>query len=627
MNFHIDYFLKSKPSIIDNSQLREPQILSYVDAFNHFNEENSVRDAVIILPTGAGKTGVIGLVPYGIAKGRVLVITPQLVIKDHVFESLDPSEPDNFWMERGVFKNYADLPIVNEYDNDINQEELENSNIVILNVHKLSARFRNSLLKRVSPDFFDMIIIDEAHHSPAETWQNALNYFKNAKVIKVTGTPFRADRKPIEGRIITEYRLGRAMQQGIVKSLENFRLLPEKIYLTVDNDHSIKYTLEEIRSQGIKDENFIARSVALSKECNEQIIDESIKALNTKRTGSSVPHKIIAVACSIEHGEALEEMYKNKGLRAVLIHSDLDKKVRNELFTDIENNRCDVVIHVAMLGEGYDHKYLSIAAIFRPFKSLAPYSQFIGRILRQIDESQISKPSDNIGIVIAHRDLGLDSLWKEYQKELKISEVINKVKEQEKQERSLVRDLTNTYNKDTAGIEIEGELGVESEYYIATKLTHENEVFEQEIASKIQKFKELLPMASEEELRKFIISQEQPETENPLLKSPKKYRMLIRKEFNDNVHENIPAQLISEFGVEKENRDFAAAIPSRYHFIKNNESFDNAAIVTVFLNTKLKEQFGDRDDWVLDDFFRAEEYLEDLVKTLSEMIESIIRKD
>lgn len=184
-----------------------------------------------------------------------------------------------------MFNSFTQLPIVNEYDKDINEEELKNSNVIILNIHKLSTRFRNSLLKRVQSDFFDMIIIDEAHHSPAETWQNALNYFKNAKVIKVTGTPFRTDRKPIEGKIITEYRLGRAMQQGIVKSLENFRLLPEKLYLTVDNNHDVKYTINQLREQGIKDENFIARSVALSKECNYQIIDESIKALASKKNG------------------------------------------------------------------------------------------------------------------------------------------------------------------------------------------------------------------------------------------------------------------------------------------------------------------------------------------------------
>lgn len=627
MTFEMDYFMKASPYIVENEELREPQILAYIDTFNHFSVEGTQRDAVIILPTGAGKTGVMGMVPYGLCRGRVLIITPQLVIKDHVIESLDPSSQENFWLKRKVFNSFNELPIVNEYDNDINNEELENSNIIILNIHKISTRYRNSLLSKVSPDFFDMIIIDEAHHSPAETWQSALAYFDKAKVIKVTGTPFRTDRKPIEGKVITEYRLGRAMQQGIVKSLENFKLIPETLYLTIDNNEEVVYTIDQLRSLGIKDENFIARSVALSKECNYQIIDESIKALNLKREGSTVPHKIIAVACSVDHAKRLKSMYEERGMKALLIYSDLDKEVKRAVLTDIENNRCDVVIHVAMLGEGYDHKYLSVAAIFRPFKSLAPYSQFIGRILRRIDDGEVSKPGDNIGTVIAHRDLGLEPLWREYQKELKISEVIEKVKQQEKAERKLNRTIEKEYDKGVATVETMGDLDVETEYYIETMLIEENQRFEQEIVSKIEKFKKILPQASDDDLRKLILSQEKPKEENPLLKSPKKYRMLVRENFHSNVYENLPAWFISEFEVEKESRDFAAAIPSKYGFIKTNESLDNAGIITLYLNTRLKEKFGQRDKWLLDDFFKAEDFLSQLVKHLYEMIESSLRKD
>ncbi|MCP3746688.1 DEAD/DEAH box helicase [Paenibacillus sp. A3M_27_13] len=628
MSVDLNYFINSKPNIVDNEELREPQILAYIDIFKHFNEDHSTRDAVAILPTGAGKTGVMGLVPFGISKGRVLVITPQLVIKDHVVESLDPSEPDNFWLKRKVFNTFTDLPVVNEFDNDINQEELENSNVIILNIHKLSARFRNSLLTKVSSDFFDMIIIDEAHHSPAETWQNALNYFKNAKVVKLTGTPFRTDRKPIEGKVVIEYRLGRAMQKKIVKSLENFRLIPDKLYLTIDDDESEKYSVEELRQRGLKDEQFIARSVALSEECNWQIIDQSIIALNQKKIGSSIPHKIIGVACSIKHAEKLQEMYDSKGLRAVVIHSDLDKKTREKIFTDIENNRYDAIIHVAMLGEGYDHKYLSVAAIFRPFKSLAPYSQFIGRILRYIEAEEVSKPGDNIGVVIAHRDLGLEPLWLEYQKELKISQVIEEVIKQEKAERDLNKKLANKeYDKNIASVEVDGLLEVEADYYITTELIEENKKYELEIAEKIKSFKAIMPESSEEDLRNFIVSQEKPKAESPLLKSPKKFRMLVRQKFNTKIHEDLPAQLITDFNVNKLGREFAKAIPAKFSFIKNNEALDNAGIVTLYLNTKLKQEFGERDIWVLSDFYKAETFLEDLVNHLYEMIKSALERD
>lgn len=84
----------------------------------------------------------------------------------------------------------------------LTDEVIQSADIVILNVHKLQERLDSSLLKRVEYDYFDFIIIDEAHHSEANTWKRALTYFNNAKVLKVTGTPFRSDGKKIEGKEI-----------------------------------------------------------------------------------------------------------------------------------------------------------------------------------------------------------------------------------------------------------------------------------------------------------------------------------------------------------------------------------------------------------------------------------------
>ncbi|MFM9745600.1 helicase-related protein, partial [Streptomyces brasiliscabiei] len=90
---------------------------------------------------------------------------------------------------------------------------------------------------------------------------------------------------------------------------------------------------------------------------------------------------------------------------------DMDKNELNSKFNDIENNRVDVVVNVSMMGEGYDHKYFSVAAIFRPFRSPLPYEQFVGRILRIIPEGNVS---DNIGSVVAHKFLYLNKLWNYY---------------------------------------------------------------------------------------------------------------------------------------------------------------------------------------------------------------------
>ena len=181
-----NYFLESIPNIESNENLREPQIEAYKAVYDHLTVQNNPEHAIVVLPTGVGKTGVMGLIPYGNSLGRVLIITPQLVIKDAVLDSLDPEHPKNFWMARNIFNKFNDLPSVIEYDSTTSKWALDEANIVILNIHKLQDRLDRALVKRVASDYFDLIIIDEAHHSTAPTWEKTLEYFSSAKVVKLT---------------------------------------------------------------------------------------------------------------------------------------------------------------------------------------------------------------------------------------------------------------------------------------------------------------------------------------------------------------------------------------------------------------------------------------------------------
>jgi len=108
--------------------------------FDHFVSNNKTTDAVIILPTGVGKTG------------RVLIITPQLVIKDGVVGFLDPEYHDNFWLRQNVFEKMSDLPCLIEYEGKETRDEV--------------LKMANSLINRVPSDFFDMIIVDDNVHVP-----------------------------------------------------------------------------------------------------------------------------------------------------------------------------------------------------------------------------------------------------------------------------------------------------------------------------------------------------------------------------------------------------------------------------------------------------------------------------
>lgn len=135
------------------------------------------------------------MLPFNISNGRVLIIAPQLTILDTLEEGLDSGNSRNFWVDTGIISNPKNLPVVVKYDGKSTiKEHLEQANIVIANIQKLQSRNDRALLNQYEPDFFDMIIIDEAHHSEAKTWLENLNHFSNAKVIKLTATAYRTDK-------------------------------------------------------------------------------------------------------------------------------------------------------------------------------------------------------------------------------------------------------------------------------------------------------------------------------------------------------------------------------------------------------------------------------------------------
>jgi DNA repair protein RadD len=72
-----------------------------------------------------------------------------------------------------------------------------------------------------------------------------------------------------------------------------------------------------------------------------------------------------------------------------------------------------------MLMEGYDHQYLSTLAIFRPYRSINAFAQVVGRVLRAIPSNEITDfEIDNNAVVIYHEEIGLNPMWKSFQKEV-----------------------------------------------------------------------------------------------------------------------------------------------------------------------------------------------------------------
>ncbi|EAQ8610042.1 helicase, partial [Salmonella enterica] len=116
----MEYFLDTPVNIVGNNKLRSPQIEAYIKIVDYFSS-NDNGEALVVLPTGTGKSGLVSIAPFGICKGRVLIVTPGLVTKQSIIKTQEVLS-DNFWVNFDVIFNPSDLPSLCEYENDITED-------------------------------------------------------------------------------------------------------------------------------------------------------------------------------------------------------------------------------------------------------------------------------------------------------------------------------------------------------------------------------------------------------------------------------------------------------------------------------------------------------------------------
>ena len=104
----------------------------------------------------------------------------------------------------------------------------------------------------------------------------------------------------------------------------------------------------------------------------------------------------------------------SRGRRADYVHSREDGPANDRVFSRLENHEIDVIVQVRKLGEGFDHCYLSVAAIFSIFANLSPFVQFVGRIMRVIVQNDAAHPL-NQGTVVFHAGANVARRWQDFQ--------------------------------------------------------------------------------------------------------------------------------------------------------------------------------------------------------------------
>lgn len=400
------FFTTTRIAVADNPRLRDPQQEGHAAAVEHFAAGGG--RAVEQIPVGCGKTGLTTLLPFGCASGRVLVIAPNLTIRDQIFDAFDVSSPECFYRKSGTLTDLRHGPWIALLDANANRTDLDDAHVVITNIQQL-ADLDGRWLQGMPADYFDLIIVDEGHHNAAPSWQRVFGRFPNAKVLSLTATPFRADDQPVEGEVIYRYPIAEAMRRGFITHIQSSNVAPRELAFSYRGETRL-HTLEEVLR--LKDREWFSRGVALAEPCNVSIVDASIEWVKHLRDGGT-HHQIVAAACSVDHARAIRRLYEERGYAAREIHSNLREDQKTRVLRDLRDGLLDVIVQVQMLGEGFDHAPLSVAAIFRPFRSLSPYIQFVGRVMR-VNRQQAPGHPDNRGIVVSHVGLNLDRHWEDF---------------------------------------------------------------------------------------------------------------------------------------------------------------------------------------------------------------------
>jgi len=399
------------PNIIKNADLREPQIESF-KALEKFHENSSSREAGIILPVGCGKSGCITITPFAFKSKRTLVIAPSVAIAKQLYDDFDPNK--SFYKKCKILKNDFPEP-VEIRGTETNISDLKEADVVITNIQQLQ-RKDNKWMKALSDDFFDLIVFDEGHHSVAETWTALKNKFENAKIVNYSATPERADGQIMSGEVIYSFPIVKAISSGYVKELKGIVLNPTTLkYVRREDNREVEVSLDEVIRLGEEDASF-RRSIVTSKETLDTIVDASLSQLDNIRMSTGENRlKIIASALNYEHCIQVVQAYRERRYNVDYVHSRLDGRTNETVLNKLNNHELDIIVQVRKLSEGFDHPYLSVAAIFSVFSNLSPFVQFVGRIMRVITQNNPSDPL-NKGIVVFHAGSNIASQWSDFKK-------------------------------------------------------------------------------------------------------------------------------------------------------------------------------------------------------------------
>ncbi len=338
----------------DINGLRVPQISALYASLSHLKVSD--KSGVIVMPTGTGKTET--MLSLLIANGckKIIVTVPSDALRTQIFNKFQSL---GLLKQFGIIEKsvlYPRVGILRQKFSDINELEefFENSNVIItsMNIVATSPIEQQNKIAELCSHIF----IDEAHHIKAKSWDTFRKRFEEHKVLMFTATPFRNDQKRLDGKIIFNFPLAKAQEQGYFKKID---FIPVREYD--------------------------------SEQADILIAEKAIERLKLD-INNGYNHILMARCSTKSRAESIFKIYESHSeLNPVLIHSDTtDKK---SVLEDIVSKKHQIIVAVDMLGEGFDLPELKVAAFHDIRKSLPITLQFAGRFTRTKYDEELGNAS------------------------------------------------------------------------------------------------------------------------------------------------------------------------------------------------------------------------------------------
>ena len=318
------------------------------------------------MPTGTGKTVLFSeIVSLGFNKGKkILIVVHRKELVDQITNKLVSLEVQLGLIVAGKKTDYSKI-------------------IQVASIQTLS--------RREHPEA-SLIIIDECHHSRAETYKKLWEIYPQAKFLGVTATPVRLSGDGFDDlfdELIESPSVGHFIQ--------NKFLVPIKQLVGATPD------LSGVKKRQGDYMTSMLSNVMLDADLMVNLVESYKKHALGKST--------IVFAVDIEHSKSIVDRFREADISAEHIDSNTPKDLRASILEQFKTKKIEVVSNVEIITEGFDFPECEAVQLARPTKSLALYLQMVGRVMRTAPGKSEGIVLDNAGLWLEHGLATIDRTW------------------------------------------------------------------------------------------------------------------------------------------------------------------------------------------------------------------------